>query len=132
MVYRLDANELIATTVAEHEHQGRVSAWLSTVDRVALCPVVEGSLVRFLVRVGESVGAAREFLRSLRTNLRCEFWPDDLSYADVDLAHVRGHRHVADACLAALAASRDGALLATLDVRLARDLPGFTLLVPHL
>ncbi len=132
MVYLLDANVLIATTVAEHEHHVRVSAWLSTVGRVALCPVVEGSLVRFLVRVGESVDAAREVLRSFRNNPRCEFWPDDLSYADADLSHVRGHRQVTDAYLAALVATRDGALLATLDVGLARDRPALSLLVPHL
>ncbi len=131
MVYLLDANVLIAMTVAEHEHHGRVSAWLSTVDRVALCPVVEGSLVRFLVRVGESADAAREVLRSLRTNSRCEFWPDDLSYADADLSHVRGHRQVTDAYLTALAATHDGALLATLDHGLARGRSAGTLLVPQ-
>ncbi|RIJ70628.1 PIN domain-containing protein [Nakamurella silvestris] len=131
MVYLLDANVLIALTVAEHEHHSRVAAWLSTVDRVALCPVVEGSLVRFLVRIGESVDAAGEVLRSLRSNPRCEFWPDDLSYADADLGHVRGHRQVTDAYLAALAAARDGALLVTLDAGLARDCPTSTLLVPQ-
>ncbi len=131
MVYLLDANVLIAMTVAEHEHHLRVSSWLSSVDRVALCPVVEGSLVRFMVRIGESVGAAREVLSSLRDNPRCEFWPDDLSYADADLSHVRGHRQVTDAYLAALVATRDGALLATLDEGLARERPARTLLVPR-
>jgi len=132
MVYLLDANVLIAMTVAEHEHHSRVSAWLATVDRVALCPIVEGSLVRFLVRIGESHHAAREILRSLGANPRCEFWSDDLSYADADLSHVRGHRQVTDAYLAALAATRDGALLATLDAGLVRDRPANTLLVPQL
>ena len=131
MVYLLDANVLIALTVAEHEHHSRVSTWLSTVDRVALCPVVEGSLVRFLVRVGESIEAAQEVLRSLHGNPRCEFWPDALSYADADLSHVRGHRQVTDAYLAALVATRDGTLLATLDQGLASDQPAHTLLVPQ-
>ena len=131
MVYLLDANVLIALTVAEHEHHVRVSAWLSTVDRVALCPVVEGALVRFLVRVGESVEAAQEVLRLLHGNPRCAFWPDELSYAVADLSYVRGHRQVTDAYLAALAATRDGALLATLDEGLARDRPAHTLLVPQ-
>lgn len=132
MVYLLDANVLIAMTVAEHEHHERVSAWLATVDRIALCPVVEGALVRFLIRIGESVDAAQEILRSLQANARCEFWLDDVSYADADLSHVRGHRQVTDAYLAALAASRDGALLVTLDAGLARDRPAHTLLVPPL
>ena len=129
MVYLLDANVLIAMTVAEHEHHSRVSTWLSTVDRVALCPVVEGSLVRFLVRIGEAVGAAQAVLRSLHADARCELWPDDLSYAAADLSQVCGHRQVTDAYLTALVATRDGALLATLDVGLARDRPALTLLV---
>lgn len=132
MVYLLDANVLIALTVAEHEHHARVSTWLSTGDRVALCPVVEGALVRFVVRAGEAVEAAREVLRLLHTHPRCEFWPDDLSYADADLRHVRGHRQVTDAYLAALVATHDGALLATMDEGLARDRPAHTLLVPPL
>ena len=130
MVYLLDANVLIALTVAEHEHHSRVSTWLSAADRVALCPVVEGSLVRFLVRVGESVEAARGVLCSLHGNPRCEFWPDALSYADADLSHVRGHRQVTDAYLAALVATHVG-LLATLDQGLASDQPAHTLLVPQ-
>lgn len=132
MVYLLDANVVIAMTVAEHEHHARVAAWLSTVNRVALCPVVEGALVRFLVRIGESAGIAREVLRLLQADSRYEFWPDDLSYADADISHVRGHRQVTDAYLAALAATRDGALLATLDAGLVRDRPAHTLLVPQL
>jgi predicted nucleic acid-binding protein len=122
---------LIAMTVAEHEHHRRVSEWLSTVDRVALCPVVEGALVRFLIRVGESVEAAREVLRSLHADSRCEFWPDNLSYADADLSWVRGHRQVTDAYLAPLVATRDGALLATLDVGVTRDRRAHTVLVPQ-
>ena len=130
MIYLLDANVLIASTVAEHEHHVRVSRWLSTVDRVAVSPVVEGALVRFLVRVGESAAAARAVLRSLQADPRCEFWPDKLSYADADLDHVRGHRQVTDAYLAAAVATHDGALVATLDQGLARARPAHTLLVP--
>jgi predicted nucleic acid-binding protein len=131
MVYLLDANVLIAMTVAEHEHHSRVSTWLSKVDRVALCPVVEGSLVRFLVRIGEAVDAAQGVLTSLHANPRCEFWPDELSYAAADLSRVRGHRQVTGAYLTALVATRGGALLATLDVGLTRDRPALTLLVPQ-
>jgi toxin-antitoxin system PIN domain toxin len=132
MVYLLDANVLIALVVAEHEHHVRVSTWLSTADRIAVCPVVEGALVRFLIRIGESVDAAREALRLLQGHSRCEFWPDQLSYADADLGHLRGHRQVTDAYLAASAATHDGAVLATLDEALAREMPVHTLLVPRL
>jgi uncharacterized protein len=130
MVYLLDANVLIALTISEHVHHRRVSTWLSTVDRVALCPIVEGSLVRFLVRIGETAGTASEVLRLLYANPRCEFWPDFVSYADADLNHVRGHRQVTDAYLAALVAVRDGCLLATLDEGFARDWPELIVLVP--
>jgi len=130
MVYLLDANVLIALTVAEHEHHQRASVWLSTVDRVAVCPIVEGLLIRFLVRVGENVGTARQIVRALQANPRCELWPDSVSYADADLDFVRGHRQVTDAYLVALVAARDGCLLATFDAGLARDRPDLTLLVP--
>jgi uncharacterized protein len=130
VTYLLDANVLIALTVEEHEHHRRVSAWMVSVERFALCPVVEGSLVRFLVRIGESAQVAVDALRVLRAHPRGEFWPDSVSYADADLGHVRGHRQVTDAYLAALAHAHRGAVVATLDQGLVRDLPGQAYLVP--
>jgi hypothetical protein len=126
----LDANVLIALTVAEHEHHERASAWASTIDAFALCPVVEGALVRFLVRIGESARVAQDVLRAVHALPGCEFWPDTLSYVATDLDHLHGHRQVTDAYLASLAAARPGATLATLDERLVRSLPDRTLLVP--
>ena len=128
-IYLLDANVLIALTVEEHEHHQQVAAWLAGVERVALCPIVEGALVRFLVRIGESVGVASEVLRLLHTNPRCEFWPDSVSYAGADLTAVRGHRQVTDAYLLALVAAHGASRLATLDQALARQSPAFTFLV---
>lgn len=128
--YLLDADVLIALTVAEHEHHERASAWASTIDAFALCPVVEGALVRFLVRIGESARVAQDVLRAVHALPGCEFWPDTLSYVATDLDHLHGHRQVTDAYLASLAAARPGATLATLDERLVRSLPDRTLLVP--
>ena len=127
--YLLDADVLIALTVEEHEHHARVLAWLRDVARVAVCPVVEGSLIRFLLRIGESAAVGTEVVRQLRANPRCEFWPDSLSYADADLSGVHGHRQVTDSYLVALAASRSDARLATLDRALAQLRPDTAVLV---
>ncbi len=127
--YLLDANVLIALTIVEHEHHDRVARWAETMDRFALCPVVEGALIRYLLRIGEGIANARAVLDSVRSMTRGEFWPDALSYRDADLGHVQGHSQVTDAYLASLARSREG-LLATLDESLARIAPDSTLLIP--
>lgn len=128
--YLLDANVLIALTVTEHEHHVRTSTWASGITRFAVCPMVEGALVRFLVRVGESAVVAQQVLRAVHALPGCRFWPDSLSYAGSDLDHVRGHRQVTDAYLVSLAAARTDAALATLDERLVRSRPDRTVLVP--
>ncbi len=125
----LDANVLIALVVADHEHHDRASAWSTTVERLALAAVVEGSLVRYLLRAGESAATATAVLRAVHAMPACEFWSDGISYVDADLAHVRGHRQVTDAYLVSLAASRS-ARLATFDEGLAQAVPGSVDLVP--
>ncbi len=121
--YLLDANVLIALTVAEHEHHVRASRWVATVERFALCAVVEGALVRFLVRLGESASVAQTLLRSVHDLPSCEFWGDAPSYVDADLAGVTGHRQVTDAYLVATAAAHS-VTLATLDRALSARFPG--------
>lgn len=127
--YLLDANVLISLTVVEHEHHGRAGRWLAGVDRFAVCPVVEGALMRFLVRLGERPATAEAVLRAVAEHPRAVFWPADLSYRDVDLTMVHGHRQVTDAYLVSLAQSHGGAL-ATLDEGLARAHPGAVLVPP--
>ena len=129
--YLLDANVLIALIVQEHEHHGRVAFWTAGVEHVALCPIVEGALVRFLVRIGESVSVVSEVLRVMHANPHCEFWPDSVTYADADLSRVHGHRQVTDAYLVALTASRPGARLATLDRGLAQLRTDLTIHIPE-
>ena len=128
--YLLDANVLIALTVEEHEHHDRASAWGAGVERVALCPVVEGALVRYLVRVGETASNAARLLRAVYAMRSCSFWPDSLSYVDTDLARVRGHRQVTDAYLVSLTRAREESRLATLDRGLAAAAPDVTTLLP--
>jgi toxin-antitoxin system PIN domain toxin len=126
--FLLDANVVIALLVAEHEHHERASEWFADVDRVALCPIVEGALLRFLLRTGESRETAHALLAALHEHPRVDFWTDELSYRDLDLDGVRGHGQLTDVYLAGLAAARD-ARLATLDVALARLRPSHVLLI---
>ncbi len=128
--YLLDANVLIALTIAEHEHHARASVWAGGIERFAVCPVVEGALVRFLIRIGESARVAQDLLRAVHELPGCEFWPDSLSYVTTNLGHIRGHRQVTDAYLASLAAGRPDSALATLDEGLSRSRPDRTVLIP--
>ena len=121
-IYLLDANALIALVVADHEHHDRATRWATEVDAIALCPIVEGALVRFLVRAGEGQATAISILSALYRSPLCQFWEDAVSYEAVELGHVVGHRQVTDAYLAGLAQSRGGRL-ATFDRALADALP---------
>lgn len=124
----LDANVLIAASVADHEHHERARDWLGTDRRFATCPSTQGSLARYLVRVA-STDHAIDALRLIDSNPKHEFWADDVTYdADV-LQGVIGHRQVTDAYLAAVAAHRRSHV-ATFDRGLASLRPAHTLLVP--
>ncbi|MGC5615042.1 TA system VapC family ribonuclease toxin [Georgenia sp. Z1491] len=129
MTVLLDANVLIALAVAEHEHHDRAERWVDGVESFALCPVVEGALTRFLVRTGEGSRAAAALLEGFGTHPACVFWPDDLSYRDVDMTGTLGHRQVTDTYLVALARHRGGRL-ATFDAALAARFPDVVTLVP--
>lgn len=113
----LHANVLIALVVAEHEHHERAEEWFVTQAGVVLCPVVEGALLRYLLRIGESGRNAQRLLRAWRADPRVGFVADDLSYVDVEIEGVPGHRQVTDTYLVALA-ERHGMKLATFDIAL--------------
>ena len=127
--YLLDANALIALVIAEHEHHGRAVMWTATVDQIALCPITEGALARYLIRVGEAPTTVRQLLTALSRSTKAGFWPDSISYVAAKLDHVTGYRQVTNAYLASLAASR-GSRLATFDEALANTLPEHVLLIP--
>lgn len=128
--YLLDANVLIALTVAEHEHHEAASAWLAATRDFAVCPMVEGALMRYLLRVGESMATADAVLRGVHASSRCAFWPDSISYLDINSPGLSGHRQVTDTYLAALARSH-GERVATLDAAMAARHPADSLLVPR-
>jgi toxin-antitoxin system PIN domain toxin len=126
----LDANVLIALVVADHVHHEAAEAWLTRhPDRFATCPMTQGSLVRLLVRNGETAGTARAVVEAIVANVRHDFWPDDLPYAAVTMTGVIGHRQVTDAYLAELARARR-ARLATFDQGLAKLHDDVAVLVP--
>ncbi|MCL2161924.1 MAG: PIN domain-containing protein [Betaproteobacteria bacterium] len=117
----LDANVLIALFDADHVHHAIVRDWFIALnDGFATCPIVEGALTRWIVRIeGHSGTAAAQCeLRKLAADSRHRFWPDDLAYADVEWKGVLGHSQVTDAYLAALARKHGGRLV-TLDRGLA-------------
>jgi uncharacterized protein len=126
----LDTNVLIALVVSEHVHHDAAADWLAASEqRFATCPITQGSLVRFLVRTGQSAAAALEIVSAFEEANRHEFWPDSVSFADVDVVGVVGHRQVTDSYLAQLARSRNGQL-ARLDSGLAHLHSDVAILIP--
>ncbi len=112
--YLLDGNVLVALVVAEHVHHEAARAWFRHAERFATCPTVQGTLLRLLIRQGSSIAEARQALSIVTRHPKHEQWLDDLSYLEIDLAGVLGHRQVTDAYIAGLARVRQG-LVATFD-----------------
>lgn len=120
MTVLLDANVLIALIVDDHVHHEAAERWLAgESDSIATCPITQGSLVRLLLREGQSAQTAATVVSSLMAQPRHEFWPDDVSFDVVPLDGVIGHRQVTDAYLAQLARARRSRL-ATFDQGLAK------------
>jgi toxin-antitoxin system PIN domain toxin len=116
----LDANVLIALLVSDHVHHDAAESWYEGADvAFATCPITEGSLVRLMIREGQSAATVSAVVAGLASNPRHEFWPDDLSYRDVPLRGIIGHRQVTDAYLSQLTRARGGRL-ATFDQGLAK------------
>lgn len=84
MTALLDANVLIALVVPEHVHHDVAADWLAASDaQFATCPITQGSLVRFLIRAGQSAAVARDAVGAIGEANRHEFWPDTVSFADI-------------------------------------------------
>lgn len=126
----LDANVLIALLVADHVHHDAAEDWFAGLDGTfATCPSTEGSLLRLLIRGGQTAHAAQDVLRVLHGNEQHEFWPDSISYRAVPLTGVLGHRQVTDSYLAHLSRTRNGRI-ATFDHGLAKSHPDVADLLP--
>lgn len=131
----LDGNVLAALTMPEHVHHARSHAWFDVHAAApkatfATCPSVQGTLLRLLLREGVPSAAAVSHLTALVGHPRHEQWLDDISYLDVDLSAVLGHRQVTDAYLAQLARVRGGRLV-TMDKGLAQAAPDVVELLPR-
>lgn len=119
MTVLLDANVLVALIVDDHVHHLAAGNWFASMGgNFATCPITQGSLMRLLIREGQSAAAARAILSSTAADPRHEFWPDDVAYTDVRIQGIVGHRQVTDAYLAQLARARRSGL-ATFDKALA-------------
>lgn len=119
MAVLLDVNVIVALVVREHVHHDAADEWFAGLqDDFATCPIVEGGLVRFLLREGRSAQDAQQVLAGFALASNHEFWPDELPFDAVSLDGVMGHRQVTDAYLAGLARARDGSI-ATFDTGLA-------------
>jgi uncharacterized protein len=116
----LDANVLIALLVDDHVHHVAAENWFVGISgNFATCPVTQGSLIRLLIREGQSAATAQAVLSGVSADPRHEFWPDDVEYASVPMEGIIGHRQVTDAYLAQLARVR-GSRLATFDQAMAK------------
>jgi len=130
VTYLLDANVLIALLVDDHVHHVAAEEWfVGITENFATCPVTQGSLMRLLIREGQSAATARAVLSAATANPGHEFWPDDVPYTDVPLAGIIGHRQVTDAYLAQLARARSSRL-ATFDQAMAKLHEDVVVLVP--
>jgi toxin-antitoxin system PIN domain toxin len=126
----LDGNVLIALVVLGHVHHQSAEDWMAGLtERFATCPITEGTLLRALIRGGQSANSAKALLAMFAEDDRHEFWPDNLSYREADLSAVDGHRQVTDAYLVHLARAREGRV-ATFDRGMAAVHPDVVDLLP--
>ena len=125
-----DGNVLIALTVPDHVHHRQAHSWLDGHDdRLATCPITQGTLLRFLLRNGKGALDALTALDKIVSLPQHTFWSDEISYTPGVLAGAIGHRQVTDSYLAALAAHFGGSLV-TLDKGLAALHPDTAVLIP--
>jgi uncharacterized protein len=115
----LDSSVLIALTFPDHDHHSAARSWFSKLgEPFATCPITQGSLLRYLLRQGSTLDAARGLLSDITDIQDHVLWPDTIGYRDVRLEGIIGHRQVTDAYLAHLARVNQGRL-ATFDDGLA-------------
>ncbi len=111
MVTLLDSNALIALAIVDHEHHHKMLTWWAKDTPFATCPITQGSLLRYCLRVGVRHEEALAALASITDSRRHEFWPDAIGFEQVGLENITGHRQVTDAYLISLAGHFSGKVL---------------------
>ena len=113
----LDVNVLIALLDADHSLHARATAWFSEQARSgwASCPISQNGCLRIMSHQGYPnalpVGALVERLAEASASAFHEFWPDDISLLDgevADPARIHGPRQLTDVYLLALAVRHNG------------------------
>lgn len=125
----LDVNVLIALLDADHSLHTRATQWFGGHARAgwASCPITENGCVRIMSHPGYPhalpVRAVAERLAEASASNFHEFWPDDISLLDwqvANCARIHGPRQITDVYLIALAV-RHGGQFVTLDSAVSRD-----------
>ena len=125
----LDVNVLIALLDADHSSHARAAQWFGSHARNgwASCPITENGCVRIMSHPGYPnalpVRAVVQRLAEASTSSLHEFWPDDVSLLDpqvADSTRIHGPRQITDVYLLALAL-RHGGQFVTFDTSVSRD-----------
>jgi hypothetical protein len=125
----LDINVLIALLDADHALHQRAWEWFSrnAPNGWTSCPITQNGCVRIMSHPGYPnalpVNAVMERLREATQNPYHEFWTDDISLLDPQIAdgrRIHGPRQLTDLYLLALAVSRGGRFV-TFDASIAMN-----------
>ena len=125
----LDVNVLIALLDADHSLHGRAMQWLGSHARAgwASCPITQNGCARIMSHTGYPnalpVQAVMGRLREATASRYHEFWPDDISLLDAEVANatrIHGPRQITDVYLLALAV-RHGGQFVTLDTAVSQE-----------
>jgi toxin-antitoxin system PIN domain toxin len=113
----LDVNVLIALLDADHSLHTRATLWFSVTAREgwASCPITQNGCVRIMSHPRYSnplpVPAVMQRLAEAMGSTHHEFWPDDISLLNTNIAdpaRIHGPRQLTDLYLLALAVCHDG------------------------
>ncbi len=125
----LDVNVLIALLDADHSSHARATQWFGSHARNgwSSCPITENGCVRVMSHPSYPnalpVQAVVQRLAEASTSGLHEFWPDDVSLLDPQVANasrIHGPRQITDVYLLALAL-RHGGQFVTFDTSVSRD-----------